>query len=1727
MKHGVNYMVRVSEITKALKIGLEQHIRRVYPVIQGPQRWGDMLEKRSAYFQNIFPLVKEPLIEAIPKYKPGENSKPTELKDIEGLTPNESERLESLGELLTLAGVNYDLYGHQKESIVGHVQGHDVVVATGTGSGKTESFLFPMLTHLNDEARRCEAEGEVSERAVKCLILYPMNALVADQMARLRDLMGDPKIATKLMRNGYGRFPQFGMYTGRTEYHGWYAEPSTVEKDGVETTEWEVSKKLKRTKNYISQFENLRQRPDAWEQLKNRNKIPSIGGRPEIAPDDDELALTFDELSPVAQKDTLEMHESYYNMTRAELKQKRFRLDPNEDQFKRFKRQDQAKATHLSCIGDRLDRELVARHQMHLGGVRQYLKHKNAEHCPDDATAEALIQGYGVGAPDTMVTNYSMLEYMLMRPLEHTFWDSTGRWLRECERESMDPERRRLLLVVDEAHLYQGAMGTEFSLLLNRLLSVLGVSRHRLQFIITSASLGSNQELKREYVSKLLSLRDDPERRDNMVLPTSQLADVDPLEGEQALIEREEATVLARAGQRIGEGERRPVVEQETLMTLLGPEVVHQAQQDYLDLGGDEQDESMMHKHVVFECLSKYPPAVRLRRMLLRPDTVNEDLASAVRQWYAEREVDLDGQELGRLPRRHDLLVELMIAENVEGEVAKLALDVLLDIIAAGVRYHPTKFMRDPFMPLRMHLMLRGDNVSRICAGCGTMVAEGIFTCSAAGCGGRTYDLFFDRNCGGTYLLAWYEYTGSYTFSAANKDLRSPDHSKIRLTHAHQRRNFNDRTRKDELLGLLTRVMDDDDDDYTHFLGLKGGTVLSRGANLAGRNEDEWLRIKVTQHTKDNSPHPSKLKSWEVSNGRIDPRQCMYCTRDYTRKMSPQFSNTQTRGDEFFLQSISLGTSLLDPNDSHHPHKGRKMMLFSDGRQRAAKMALKIKNDSAIDEGRTMFVALQRQPWFQELPEKERAINNIYGYFCLFAASMRLNPLSDTAQMPERSRMLGHSALISAFLSHKFPTEETDRILTRLRERSNPSDNILEDYLKHHVKEAMRKETANNIRDLKDRINDEDETGLEGVDALRAAMKKHVDDTLSNYEQKFKQCVMRYEENLELPLDFTDWGDDLTQKLALFEEKTGRNWDWEALRGVFDNLFIIVQNELLTNAFATKRMILDDHVEGHLHLSESLSRSLLDRLNDGAITPEQLEQAMQQWRETVRPSDTYIHPPRQFGALLLRWISHDLFGTHTLGMGSFHLLMSQEERAMLGDLDDLVATHLPLMFMDIGSVSTTQPTCSTERALRSMAGTSSAQLLSTSTHYDSYDDIMHRKKPFTNLTTLVNNLSRRFAGIVDGNPNAGAIRRVLVPWVNRLQTSQLWPLFTLRPDGDENEIYLNPARIVFVPAEEDLRLCTSCFTPRYHNLEVGCIADGCGRKNTFSIQDEGGQRYHDERLAVWAQRVEQLSQPHAVPMIYRAEEHTAQISEKLGRDDLFSTTELYELMFQDVPMESHAIGTDTDIEQPPIDILSCTTTMEVGIDIGDLTAVALRTVPPHAANYQQRVGRAGRGASEVSMAITWVDNSSYAQTYFHQPERLLKHPDEPPKIYLENQKIKQRHFNALSIQKFFKRLPFSSESLTFAHMEDTGRNLLESLGSYEAFLGNRNPHYSAAAFMEWLGNLIDQRTDEARALLASMMMASTVSSEEMALQYARSLRTRVGQWVENRRPQEGGEGHGE
>ena len=84
-------------------------------------------------------------------------------------------------------------------------------------------------------------------------------------------------------------------------------------------------------------------------------------------------------------------------------------------------------------------------------------------------------------APDILVTNYSMLEYMLMRPLERPIFDRTRAWLQQ------NPDER-LLLVLDEAHLYRGAAGAEVALLVRRLRARLGIPSERLQIICTSAS---------------------------------------------------------------------------------------------------------------------------------------------------------------------------------------------------------------------------------------------------------------------------------------------------------------------------------------------------------------------------------------------------------------------------------------------------------------------------------------------------------------------------------------------------------------------------------------------------------------------------------------------------------------------------------------------------------------------------------------------------------------------------------------------------------------------------------------------------------------------------------------------------------------------------------------------------------------------------------------------------------------------------------------------------------------------------------------------------------------------------------------------------------------------------------------------------------------------------------------------------------------------------------------
>ena len=121
---------------------------------------------------------------------------------------------------LAARGVIFDPpYEHQAdalEQLLGPAAG-DLLVSTGTGSGKTETFLLPLLGRLYTEA--AARPSSFQRRGIRALILYPMNALVNDQLARLRLLLGHAEVRAAFTEAA-GRPAKFARYTGRTLYPG-------------------------------------------------------------------------------------------------------------------------------------------------------------------------------------------------------------------------------------------------------------------------------------------------------------------------------------------------------------------------------------------------------------------------------------------------------------------------------------------------------------------------------------------------------------------------------------------------------------------------------------------------------------------------------------------------------------------------------------------------------------------------------------------------------------------------------------------------------------------------------------------------------------------------------------------------------------------------------------------------------------------------------------------------------------------------------------------------------------------------------------------------------------------------------------------------------------------------------------------------------------------------------------------------------------------------------------------------------------------------------------------------------------------------------------------------------------------------------------------------------------------------------------------------------------------
>jgi hypothetical protein len=104
-----------------------------------------------------------------------------------------------------------------------------------------------------------------------------------------------------------------------------------------------------------------------------------------------------------------------------------------------------------------------------------------------------------------------------------------------------------------------------------------------------------------------------------------------------------------------------------------------------------------------------------------------------------------------------------------------------------------------------------------------------------------------------------------------------------------------------------------------------------------------------------------------------------------------------------------------------------------------------------------------------------------------------------------------------------------------------------------------------------------------------------------------------------------------------------------------------------------------------------------------------------------------------------------------------------------------------------------------------------------------------------------------------------------------------------------------------------------------------------------------------------------------------------------------------------------------------VNVLSCSTTFELGVDVGEVQAVLLRNVPPSPANYVQRSGRAGRRTDSAALVVTFAQRRNHDAHYFANPEAMIEGVITPPAIVLDNLPIARRHAHSVAFAAFERR----------------------------------------------------------------------------------------------------------
>lgn len=405
-------------------------------------RYEGLERERYALLNKDKVFYRKPWMEPLPDYL-SSNKKIDDLSldDLgNALCQSEVETFKSLVKTGLFPGFG-KLHYHQAEMLKEALRGNNCIITSGTGSGKTESFLLPLFAQLAKElsgwsrpnainassnswwkeranggltpSQIVDSNYQLSQSArqrahetrpigVRALILYPMNALVEDQMSRLRKALDSDDTRQWITSTSKSNTIYFGRYNGSSPVPG---ELFKTTANGTVINTAKVNKLKKALSVIEDNFGDVQNYID--------NHLPNDPA--------------FQQLNTTKQTEKVKELKSFFQ-----------RLDGAE----------------MRC---RFDMQIAP--------------------------------------PDILITNYSMLSIMLMRQVDSGIFDHTKAWLDcddlpEAEREAAK-SNRIFHLIIDELHLYRGTQGTEVAYLLKLVLNRLGLHPHhpQLRILASSASL--------------------------------------------------------------------------------------------------------------------------------------------------------------------------------------------------------------------------------------------------------------------------------------------------------------------------------------------------------------------------------------------------------------------------------------------------------------------------------------------------------------------------------------------------------------------------------------------------------------------------------------------------------------------------------------------------------------------------------------------------------------------------------------------------------------------------------------------------------------------------------------------------------------------------------------------------------------------------------------------------------------------------------------------------------------------------------------------------------------------------------------------------------------------------------------------------------------------------------------------------------------------------------------